>query len=312
MYFCSPKHDEMKKSLLIFATALMMASCGQNDDKKQTQNQPDPVKKDTPIGVPIAPAPQIPPTNQGLTFDANPGGTNGPVLQLEEGKPLDFSQLNNAGKSVGEQVAAQIDSIRYKAEQGNAKFQYVYGVCYEKGWGVEQDAKEALAWYKKAAAQENGPACNTLGNYYRMGTVVTADPKQAFEWYQKGAQAKDDQAMLNLGNCYFYGMGVDKDEKTAIKWWKDSADAGNIYAISQMGDCYYYGVGTEKDLAKAVEYLTQAAEHNIANAQYRLGLLYYTGNGVEQDQTYAKLLMQKARDGGMTEAKDFLEKNFNK
>ena len=79
-----------------------------------------------------------------------------------------------------------------------------------------------------------------------------------------------------------------------------------------MGDCYYFGVGTEKDMAKAVEYLTQAADHNIANAQYRLGLLYYTGNGVKQDQTYAKLLMQKARDGGMTEAKDFLEKNFSK
>ena len=302
----------MKKSLLIFATVLMMASCGQNDNKEQAQNQSEQAKKDIPMGVPIAPMPQTQPSNQGLTFESNTSNFNGPVLQMEEGKPLDFSQLNNAGKSVGEQVAAQIDSIRYKAEQGDAKFQYVYGVCYEKGWGVDQNEKEALAWYRKAAAQENGPAYNSIGNYYRMGTVVTADSKQAFEWYQKGAQAKDDQAMLNLGNCYFYGMGVEKDEKTAVKWWKDAADAGNVYAISQMGDCYYYGIGTEKDLAKAVEYLTQAADHNIANAQYRLGILYYTGNGVEQDQTYAELLMRKARDGGMTEAQGFLDKYFKK
>lgn len=301
----------MKKSLFLFALAIIMVACGQKENKKQEQPT-DKKEVYVPQGVPVAPMQEVQvQTKDGVdpTATNNP---NGPVLKLEEGKPLDLSQLNNAGKSMGEQVAAQIDSIRYKAEHGDAKYQYAYGVCYEKGWGVEQDEKEALSWFRKAAAQENGPAYNSLGNYYRMGTVVTADVKQAFEWYQKGAQAKDAQAMLNLGNCFFYGMGVEKDEKTAVKWWKDAADAGNIYAISQMGDCYYFGVGTEKDMAKAVEYLTQAADHNIANAQYRLGLLYYTGNGVKQDQTYAKLLMQKARDGGMTEAKDFLEKNFSK
>ena len=301
----------MKKSLFLFALAIIMVACGQKENKEQEQPT-DKKEVYVPQGVPVAPMQEVQvQTKDGVdpTATNNP---NGPVLKLEEGKPLDLSQLNNAGKSMGEQVAAQIDSIRYKAEHGDAKYQYAYGVCYEKGWGVEQDEKEALSWFRKAAAQENGPAYNSLGNYYRMGTVVTADVKQAFEWYQKGAQAKDAQAMLNLGNCFFYGMGVEKDEKTAVKWWKDAADAGNIYAISQMGDCYYFGVGTEKDMAKAVEYLTQAADHNIANAQYRLGLLYYTGNGVKQDQTYAKLLMQKARDGGMTEAKDFLEKNFSK
>ena len=35
-----------------------------------------------------------------------------------------------------------------------------------------------------------------------------------------------------------------------------------------------------------------------------------TGNGVKQDQTYAELLMRKARDGGMKEAQDFLDRNF--
>lgn len=302
----------MNRFLLIFAAALTMVSCGQNGNKEQVQTQPEQTKKDIPMGVPIAPMPQIPSPNQNLTFENTQGDPNTPVLQMEEGKPLDFNQLQGGNMSVGDQVAAQIDSIRYKAEHGDAKFQYAYGVCYEKGWGVEQNTKEALVWYRKAAAQENGPAYNSLGNYYRMGTGVNADPKQAFEYYQKGAQTKDAQAMLNLGNCYFYGMGVEKDEKTAVKWWKDAADAGNVYAISQMGDCYYYGIGTEKDLSKSVEYLTQAADHGIANAQYRLGILYYTGNGVELDKSYAELLMLKARDGGMKEAKEFLEKNYGK
>lgn len=302
----------MKKLLFLSAVALMMVACGQKDNTKQEQSE----TKQTivPPGMPVAPTPQAPSTNQGLTFQTSQGGANPnePVLKLEEGKPLDFSQLQGGKKSVEEQVAAQIDSIRYKAEKGDAKFQYAYGVCYEKGWGVEQDLKEALAWYRKAAAQENGPAYNSIGNFYRTGSVVKADPKQAFEYYQKGAAEKDAQSMLNLGNCYYYGMGVEKDEKTAIKWWKDAADGGNVYAISQMGDCYYFGIGTEKDLTKAVEYLTLAADQNIANAQYRLGILYYTGDGVKQDQGYTELLMRKARDGGMKEAQEFLDKYYKK
>ena len=300
----------MKRFLLVFAATLIMASCGQKENNEQEQ----PANKEVyiPQGVPVAPTQEIQIQDKSGVDPTALGDPNAPVLKLEEGKPLDFSQLQGGGKSIEDQVAAQIDSIRYKAEHGDAKYQYAYGVCYEKGWGVEQDTKEALAWYNKAAAQENGPAYNSLGNFYREGNGVKADPNKAFEWYQKGAQVKDAQAMLNLGNCYFYGMGVEKDEKTAVNWWKEAADAGNVYAISQMGDCYLYGIGTEKNLTKAVEYLTQAADHNIANAQYRLGILYYTGEGVEQDQTYTELLMRKARDSGMKEAQDFLEKNFKK
>ena len=290
----------------------MMVACEQKDNKEA--NQPD--NKDNkevfiPQNAPVVPVPQIPTGNTGLTFEANQNDANGPVLKIEEGKPLDLSQLQGGGKSIEEHVAAQIDSIRYKAEHGDAKYQYAYGVCYEKGWGVEQDVKQAMAWYQKAAKEDVGPAYNSIGNFYRTGNGVAADPKQAFEWYEKGANAKDAQAMLNLGNCYYYGMGTEKDEKAAVSWWESSAEAGNAYAMAQMGDSYYFGLGVEKNLTKAIDYYTPAAEKNITSALYRLGILYYTGNGVGQDQTYAKLLMSKARDGGMKEAQDFLEKNFN-
>ena len=78
-----------------------------------------------------------------------------------------------------------------------------------------------------------------------------------------------------------------------------------------MGDCYLYGLGVAQNIDQAVEYYTKASDANIANAQYRLGLLYYYGQGVDADRTHAKLLMQKARDGGMKEAQDFLDKNFD-
>jgi len=294
----------MKKFLSIFAAALMLASCGQ-DDKKDPQEQEG---KKTPDIQMIIPQ-KIPVNSTNVTFENNQGSN---VLQMEEGKPLDLSQLQAGNVTVGDHVASQIDSIRNMAEQGDAKFQYAYGVCYEKGWGVEQDMKEAMAWYNKAAEQNNGPAFNSLGNLYRTGTGVKADPKKAVEFYQKGAVEKDSQSMLNLGNCYFYGMGVGKDENAAVSWWKAAADQGNAYAMAQMGDCYYFGLGVEKDLSKAVEYYTPAIEKNISSALYRLGILYYTGEGVDKDQAYAELLMRKARDAGMKEAQDFLDKYFKK
>ena len=302
----------MKKFLFLCAVALTFAACGQNENKdKKEQRQVQEKETIVPKGVPVAPMQNVPVQPKG-DFDqtATTGSSDGPVLKLEEGKPLDFSQLNMGRKSLQDQLTERIDTIRNRAEQDKTEFVYLYGLCYENGWGVEKNVAQAYKWYSKAAEKEFPAACNALGNFYRMGNGVKVDLNKAFEWYKKGANGKDDQAMLNLGNCYFYGMGTAKDEKAALKWWKDAAEAGNAYALSQMGDCYYYGIGVEKDLAKAIENYTTAADKNISNAQYRLGILYYTGNGVQQDQTYAKLLMQKARNGGMHEAQEFLNKNF--
>lgn len=300
----------MKRLLFLGAMVLLLVACNQ----KENNNQEQPKDKEIviPKDAPSLPLSSISLQTDGVSDPTALGNPNGPILKMEDGKPLDLSQLQRGGKSTEEHVASQIDSIRYKAEHGDAKFQYAYGVCYEKGWGVDQDLKKALDWYNKAAKQNNGPAFNSIGNFYRMGNGVTADPKQAFEWYQKGADEKDAQAMLNLGNCYYYGMGTEKDEKLAIDWWKASAEAGNAYAMAQMGDSYYFGLGVEKNLAKAIDYYIPAADKNITSALYRLGVLYYTGNGIGQDQTYAKLLMQKASNGGMKEAQDFLDEYFPK
>lgn len=298
----------MKKFLLIFATALMLTACGQKDDKKKEQ----PEKKEVfiPQGMPVAPMQQIQVPEKGGVDPTALGDPNAPVLRLEEGQPLDFSQLMGGRKSFQDQVIEHIDTIVSQAKEGKAEYEYLYGLCYENGWGVEQNLKQAFSWYSKSAEQDYAAACNSLGNFYRMGTGVTANADKALEWYRKGAKGGDGQAMLNLGNCYFYGMGVEKDEKMAVKWWTDAAEDGNAFAMAQMGDCYYYGIGVTKDLKKAIEYYQPAADKNVSSAQFRLGLMYFNGEGVQQDRTYAKLLMQKARDGGDKDAQVFFEKNF--
>lgn len=306
----------MKKSILLMAIAVAMVACGQKGNN-ETQNQDTiPQKVFIPSGVPTAPVPKLEqmPVAANTTTPASQGrNPNAPVLKIEEGKPLDLSQLaGGQRKTVADAAIAMIDSIQKMAESGDADYQYFYGGCFNEGWGVEVDFVEAMKWYKKAAEKNQKFSFNAIGNLYRTGSGVNADPKQAYEWFKKGAERKDPQAMLNLGNCYYYGMGVGKDLNQAVKCWQDAALGGNAYAEAQLGDCYFYGRGVEKSLEKAVEYLTRAADKDVAGAQYRLGILYYAGQGVQQDLVRSELLMKKARDGGMKEAQDFLDKQFKK
>ena len=43
--------------------------------------------------------------------------------------------------------------LKKAAEKGHKKAQYRLGRCYDKGNGVKEDDKQAVAWYAKSAAQ---------------------------------------------------------------------------------------------------------------------------------------------------------------
>lgn len=300
----------MKKIFLTLTIAAALVACGQQDkDNKQSAEQTE-KKVVIPPGMPTPPVSQaVPQPNNTYPAQSN---TDRPVLNIEEGSPLDLSQIMGKKNTMEEQAKLQIDSIRYKAEQGNADFQYLLGTCYDNGWGVDANYGSALEWFQKAAKQNQKAAFNAIGNMHRMGRGTKQNDKEAFVWYEKGAEAKDPQAMLNVGNCYYYGMGTGKDIEKAVTWWQEAAHLGNEFAMSQLGDCYLFGIGMEKDIEKAVENLSMAADKNVPSAQYRLGILYYSGQGVKRDVTYSELLMKKARDGGMKEAQDFLDTKLKK
>jgi TPR repeat protein len=48
---------------------------------------------------------------------------------------------------------SEFEETKASAEAGDADAQYTLGELYRNGQGVEQDFKEALKWYQKAADQ---------------------------------------------------------------------------------------------------------------------------------------------------------------
>jgi hypothetical protein len=65
---------------------------------------------------------------------------------------------------------------------------------YSEGWGVEQDYKEAVRWYHRAAKWEHAQAQAILGFMYSAGQGVEQDYEEAVKWYRKAAENGVDYA----------------------------------------------------------------------------------------------------------------------
>ena len=83
------------------------------------------------------------------------------------------------------------------AEQGNAEAQNSLGVCYDHGYGVEENKVKAVDLFIKAADKGSAWAQHNLGLYYQYGRGgLVKNREKAIEYYQKAAeQGKDDEKL---------------------------------------------------------------------------------------------------------------------
>ena len=79
--------------------------------------------------------------------------------------------------------AADLQTPRNLAAEGNSRAQYNLGVMYDFAKGVPQDFTAARQWYEKAAAQGHAGAQNNLGGLYEFGHGVKRDYVRAYMWY---------------------------------------------------------------------------------------------------------------------------------
>ena len=211
-------------------------------------------------------------------------------------------QLQDAMDKLGTITEGDLKQIKLKAEQGDARAQYKLGYCYDMGWGVTQDDKEAVKWYRKAAEQGDASAQDSLGFCYQEGEGVTKDDKEAVKWYRKAAEQGYAGAQYNLGGCYYKGEGVAQDYQEAVKWYRKAAEQGDASAQFNLGLCYYKGEGMAQDYQEAVKWYRKAAEQGDASAQDSLGLRYGDGEGVTKDDKEAVKWYRKAAEQGNARA----------
>ena len=108
----------------------------------------------------------------------------------------------------GESAEEQAAKAKTKAQAGDTEAQFVLGIMYANGSGVEQDFKEAVKWFRKAAHQGYARAQYNLGGMYRDGLGVEQDLKEAVKWYQKAAE----QGNADAQNFLKEAQSIDVDD----------------------------------------------------------------------------------------------------
>ena len=111
-----------------------------------------------------------------LVPSAPASGTLPSLPPVEEGKGPSFFLFRSMA-----------DSVMASARQGNARAQFLTGVCYYIGRGVGKDLKEAFQWFSRAAQQGDPESQFYLGVMHECGEGVEQDQKIAYGWFQAAA-----------------------------------------------------------------------------------------------------------------------------
>lgn len=140
--------------------------------------------------------------------------------------------LNNALKAIESgrhtQAAQMLAPL---ANNGNVLAQYRLGVLYYNGQGIPEDEKQAIFWWKKAAAQGHAESMYQLGSAYLFGSSTAkfvSDPdREAATWYFQAASAGHADAQYHLGLLFLAGKGVVQNHQEAARWMKKAAAQGH-------------------------------------------------------------------------------------
>ena len=114
-----------------------------------------------------------------------------------------------------------------KANAGDAAAEVAVGEQYAQAAASEHgkaqmagDYQQALAWYQKAAGQNNIAGEMHLAALYRDGggKTIPRDMEQAAAWYRRAADQGDATAQGTLGVLYSLGQGVPHSDVEAYFW----------------------------------------------------------------------------------------------
>jgi hypothetical protein len=119
----------------------------------------------------------------------------------------------------------RIDALRATAEQGSAEDQYHLGVRYENA--MPKDHREAVRWYRMAAAQQHAGAFYRLCVLSDIGRGMPQDYQEALRWCRLAANQGHGPAMFLIATYYEKARGVPKDIVQAYQWYNLAAANGH-------------------------------------------------------------------------------------
>ncbi len=129
--------------------------------------------------------------------------------------------------------------------------QYLLGLLYLEGQGVEHDAAKALGWFERAGDNGFLEAQYRAGSMLTWGEGVESDPEKGSQWLIQAAEQEHPLAQAELGRFYETGSGATADPSRAATWYDKAARQGVLEARSALAELYLHGRGVERDYSQA-------------------------------------------------------------
>lgn len=197
-------------------------------------------------------------------------------------------------------VDKDFESVKAKADAGDARTQFNLGERYAEGEGVPKDKNEAVEWYYKAAEQGLADAQFCLGKCYEEAVKVEGHVEQAVKWFRKAAEQGHAEAQFHLGRIYTK-RGRRYNRAGAAEWLCRAAEQGNpehqLYFWNYLKGC----MRVPPEIMKAEQWFRKAAAQGNEEAQFHLAIAY------ERDWKEATKMLRKLAAQGFTIAHFFIE-----
>jgi TPR repeat protein len=196
-------------------------------------------------------------------------------------------------------TAAPLETLRARADSGDARSQVLLGERLEKREGAPE---EAVRYYQRAADQNYPEGLVALGQCLRRGVGIEKDEKQAVALFERASAQNCPDGHYRLAECLRYGRGCHRNLVEAARLLKLAADAGHGRAANDYGFFLERGVGVAQDHREALRYYRTSVDHNCPAGMIRLADMYREGKQMPRDVHEAVRLYEAAAAAGGEEA----------
>jgi TPR repeat protein len=142
-----------------------------------------------------------------------------------------------------------------RAMFSDANAQYMVGLCYEFGFGIEIDVLKAFHCYLLAANQFFPEGERSLGRCYENYVDGVASKESAVYYYKRAAEHGDPWSLGLLARCFEKGIGVDQS----------TAQAQQLYSQFLKNISEPYQIEFFPQLTSIFTYLYQGAQSFLKN-----------------------------------------------
>ncbi len=235
------------------------------------------------------------------------------AAQVELGNAYFFGGNNEIPKD----YALAVTWYKKAAKQGNKSASFNVGLCYDQGYGVEKDYKQALKYYLIAQDDSMPQVYQNIAIIYqdlgkidyakrfyematkfelpksfrRLGTIHLAEKKysKAFKMFKEAVRLKDSKSLVYLSDCYALGQGVELNSSEALKWLKIGAKLKDRASLEKIAFAYQTGFGVEVNLVLAQRYYNEAVKLNSKLAMIELGKILLNQQKIVEAEKLFKL-----------------------